>query len=69
MFSIYTDYAYEEFQRTCKYELLVLTYHVIFVSLSIKKIIFTETSFTIMNLSNIHDSKYLFGTKKFFAPF
>lgn len=35
-FNIYIDYTYEEIQRTCNYELLLLTYHVIFVSLSIK---------------------------------
>lgn len=35
-FNIYIDYTYEKIQRTCNYELLLLTYHVIFVSLSIK---------------------------------
>lgn len=67
-FNIYIDYTYEKIQRTCNYELLVLTYHVIFVSLSIKIDFYWNVIYN-HNLSNIHTQNIHLARKITFALF
>lgn len=67
-FNIYIDYTYEKIQRTCNYELLVLTYHVIFVSLSIKIDFYWNIIYN-HNLSNIHTQNIHLARKITFVLF
>lgn len=67
-FNIYIDYTYEKIQRTCNYELLLLTYHVIFVSLSIKIDFYWNVIYN-HNLSNIPTQNIHLAQKITFALF